>query len=223
MAADAGSRTAAYVDRVTTRVWPFFREYWLDGLIILLAVAGALEIATSEGEHGAPTLPIALGILVELGLTLVLLLRRQFPFAAPASMLIAAAAVSFVDGRFIPFTFAGFLAALTACFLLGMLEERRQALIGLGLSLGALAIIIVNDPAPTGVDAAIIPIVFIMIWLFGFGLGRKLESVKEAEERAWRTVNAQEGGGRNSGSGRKTSRSEAAKKGWETRRKRASR
>ena len=29
------------------------------------------------------------------------------------------------------FTFSGFLAALTACFLLGMLDYRRQALIGL--------------------------------------------------------------------------------------------
>jgi plasmid stabilization system protein ParE len=46
-------------------------------------------------------------------------------------------------------------------------------------------------------------------------------SKKEAEERAWRTVNAHEGGGKASGSGRKTSRSEAAKKGWETRRKKA--
>jgi plasmid stabilization system protein ParE len=46
-------------------------------------------------------------------------------------------------------------------------------------------------------------------------------SRNEAEERAWRTVNAHEGGGKNSGAGRKTSRSEAAKKGWETRRKRA--
>ena len=43
----------------------------------------------------------------------------------------------------------------------------------------------------------------------------------EAERRAWATVNKQEGGGRSSGSGRKTSRSEAAKKGWETRRKHA--
>ena len=48
------------------------------------------------------------------------------------------------------------------------------------------------------------------------GVGRK-----EAEERAWRTVNAHEGGGKESGSGRRTSRSEAAKKGWETRRKKA--
>jgi plasmid stabilization system protein ParE len=43
---------------------------------------------------------------------------------------------------------------------------------------------------------------------------------KEAEERAWRTVNKQDKGGKNDGSGRSTSRSAAAKKGWETRRRR---
>ena len=40
----------------------------------------------------------------------------------------------------------------------------------------------------------------------------------EAERRAWATVNKQEGGGKESGSGRSTSRSESAKKGWQTRR-----
>lgn len=44
---------------------------------------------------------------------------------------------------------------------------------------------------------------------------------KEAEERAWRTVNARSGGGTESGSGRSTDRSAAAKKGWATRRKNA--
>jgi plasmid stabilization system protein ParE len=44
-------------------------------------------------------------------------------------------------------------------------------------------------------------------------------SKKEAEERAWRTVNAQDKGGKNDGSGRSRSRSAAAKKGWETRRR----
>ena len=43
---------------------------------------------------------------------------------------------------------------------------------------------------------------------------------KEAEERAWRTVNKQDKGGKNDGSGRSSSRSAAAKKGWETRRRR---
>jgi len=50
-------------------------------------------------------------------------------------------------------------------------------------------------------------------------------SKKEAESRAWATVNKESGGGKKSGSGRKKSsesdakRSAAAKKGWETRRK----
>jgi plasmid stabilization system protein ParE len=44
-------------------------------------------------------------------------------------------------------------------------------------------------------------------------------SKKEAEERAWRTVNKQDKGGRNAGHGRSRSRSEAAKKGRETRRR----
>ena len=45
-------------------------------------------------------------------------------------------------------------------------------------------------------------------------------SKKEAEERAWRTVNKQDKGGKNDGAGRSSSRSAAAKKGWETRRRR---
>jgi plasmid stabilization system protein ParE len=44
-------------------------------------------------------------------------------------------------------------------------------------------------------------------------------SKKEAESRAWATVNKQDKGGKNDGSGRSRSRSAAAKKGWETRRR----
>lgn len=184
--ADAKPASRAYLDRMTARVWPLFREYWFDALIVVVALSGALEIATSEGEPGAPTMPLAVGGALALAITLVLLLRRRFPLAAPASMLIAGAAVSFVDGRYFPFTFAGFLTALTACFLLGMLDDRRQARIGLGLAFAALAVIIVNDPAPVGADGVIIPIILLMVWLFGSGLGRKLEEAREAEERAAR-------------------------------------
>ena len=45
-------------------------------------------------------------------------------------------------------------------------------------------------------------------------------SKKEAESRAWATVNKQDKGGKNDGAGRGRSRSAAAKKGWETRRRR---
>ena len=51
------------------------------------------------------------------------------------------------------------------------------------------------------------------------GYEKRGVSKKEAEERAWRTVNAQDKGGKNDGSGRARSRSAAAKKGWETRRR----
>jgi signal transduction histidine kinase len=171
---------------MTTRVWRLIREYWPDAFIVALAVAGALEIAASGDDPNAPTMPIPVAVAVEMALTLVLLVRRRFPFAAPASMIIGASAISFVDGRFIPFTFSAFLTVLAACFLLGMLEERRQALIGLALALAGLAVIIVNDPAPAGADAVIIPIIFVMVWLFGLGLGRKLEEARAAEERAAR-------------------------------------
>ena len=50
------------------------------------------------------------------------------------------------------------------------------------------------------------------------GYEKKGVSHREAEHRAWATVNKQDHGGKNSGHGRKSSRSEAAKKGWETRR-----
>lgn len=53
------------------------------------------------------------------------------------------------------------------------------------------------------------------------GYEKRGVSAKEAERRAWATVNKQDGGGKEAGSGRSRSRSEAAKKGWETRRKRA--
>ena len=52
------------------------------------------------------------------------------------------------------------------------------------------------------------------------GYEKRGVSKKEAEERAWRTVNKQDKGGKNDGGGRSSSRSAAAKKGWETRRRR---
>ena len=52
-------------------------------------------------------------------------------------------------------------------------------------------------------------------------------SPDEAKQRAWATVNKQDGGGKQSGSGRgrpasadRADRSESARKGWATRRKR---
>ena len=187
MAADAKSRSAAYVERMKRRaIWPYVREYWFDVLIVAGAIAGAIEIAVGRNSPDAPDLPLALSMAVEAGLTLILLGRRRFPFAAPAGMLVAGTALSFVDGRLIPYSFAGFIAAIAAAFLLGSLADRRQAFIGLAITFAALVVIVGNDPERSAGDFIFIPLVFGIAWLTGYGLTRRLEQAHAAEGRARR-------------------------------------
>jgi signal transduction histidine kinase len=186
MAADAESSGQNYVDRMKRTVWPLIREYWFDGLIVVGAAAGAVEIAVGRNSPDAPDLPLAVSMALEAALTLILLARRRFPFGAPVGMLVAGTAISFVDGRLIPYSFAGFLSALAASFLLGTLAERRQALVGLAIAFAALVVIVGNDPEGAAGDFFFIPLVFAVVWLAGFGLTRKMEQAQAAEERARR-------------------------------------
>jgi signal transduction histidine kinase len=183
MAADAESSGQNYVDRMKRTVWPLIREYWFDGLIVVGAAAGAVEIAVGRNSPDAPDLPLAVSMALEAALTLILLARRRFPFGAPVGMLVAGTAISFVDGRLIPYSFAGFLAALASSFLLGTLAERRQALVGLAIAFAALVVIVGNDPEGAPGDFFFIPLVFAVVWLAGFGLTRKMEQAQAAEER----------------------------------------
>jgi signal transduction histidine kinase len=165
---------------------PWLRRYWFDALVVFAAISGVVEIVIGRNDSDAPDLPLALSIPIEAALTLVLLARHRFPFAAPAGMLVAGAALSFIDGRLIPYTAASFLSALAACFLLGLLSERRQALIGIGIANAAVLIIVGNDPEAAGGDYVFIPLLFTAVWLCALGFGRKLEQAREAEERAAR-------------------------------------
>ncbi len=192
MAADAKSRSGAYVDRMRTRLWPLVREYWFDGLVVAAAIGGALELVLSQDAADAPDLPLAVSVVLEAALTLTLLARRRYPFAAPAGMLVAGAALSFWEAPLVVFTFAGFVTALAAAFLLGMLEDRRQAFVGLLITIGALLIIIWNDPNRESGDLFFSPLLFLTVWLCGFGLSRRLERAREAEERAARLEQARE-------------------------------
>jgi signal transduction histidine kinase len=165
-------------------VWPLVQRYWFDALVVVAAVAGALEVISQRDASDAPTTPLALTVIIEVGLTLVLLARRRFPFAAPAGMFVGAAAVSFWDGRLVTLTLASFLTALAACFLLGLLEERRQALLGLAIADVGVFIVFWNDPDRVSGDLVFSPMLFTIVWLFAFGLSRKLEQARMAEERA---------------------------------------
>lgn len=169
-----------------TRYLPLLRHYWFDVLIVVGAIGGVIEVVVGRGDSDAPDLPLALTVPLEAALTLMLLARRRFPFAAPAGMLMAGAALSFVDGRLIPYTAASFVSAIAAVFLLGILVDRRQAVFGLAIANAALLIIVGNDPESATGDYIFLPLLFSAIWLSSFGFGRKLEQAREAEERAAR-------------------------------------
>jgi signal transduction histidine kinase len=171
---------------VKRKVWPVVQRYWFDALVVIAAIGGAAEIIARRDATDAPTSPLLVAVIVEAALTLVLLGRRWFPFGAPVSAFVAAAGVSFWGGALVTYTLAGFLTALAAAFLIGLLEDRRQALVGLIVMLAAIPIVVWNDPDAGGGDFIFTPLLFSITWLFAFGIGRKLERARFAEERAAR-------------------------------------
>jgi signal transduction histidine kinase len=186
MAADARSMSRNYLDGVKRKVSPVVQRYWFDALVVIAAIGGAAEIIARRDATDAPTSPLLVAVIVEAALTLVLLGRRWFPFGAPVSAFVAAAGVSFWGGALVTYTLAGFLTALAAAFLIGLLEDRRQALVGLIVMLAAIPIVVWNDPDAGGGDFIFTPLLFSITWLFAFGIGRKLERARFAEERAAR-------------------------------------
>jgi signal transduction histidine kinase len=171
-----------YVHRVS-RVWSLARAYGLDGLIVLGALASALEVALSDDPQELSTSPwfaapaIALVVLVLVG-------RRRFPFAAPASVWVLAAALSFVDGRLVPLTASASIAGFAAAFLLGNLRDAGQARIGFAIVLGGIAIVIYNDPTHDTGDLIFTPLLYAIGWLAGFAMRERAEQAEAAEARA---------------------------------------
>jgi signal transduction histidine kinase len=171
-----------YVHRVS-RVWSLARTYGLDGVIVVGALASALEVALSDDPQelrtsawfAAPA--IALVVLVLLG-------RRRFPFAAPASVWVLAAALSFVDGRLVPFTASASIAGFAAAFLLGNLRDAGQARIGFAIVLSGIAIVIYNDPTHDTGDLIFTPLLYAIGWLAGFAMRERAEQAEAAEGRA---------------------------------------
>jgi signal transduction histidine kinase len=172
-----------YVQGVS-RVWSLVRAYGLDVLIVIAAVESALEVALRHDPVGEPrTTPwfavpaIALVVLLLLG-------RRRFRFAAPASVWLLAAALSFVDGRLVPFTASAVVAGFAAAFLLGNLRDSVQARIGLAIALSGAAIVVYNDPSHAAGELIFTPLLFAIGWLAGFAMRERAEQAEAAEARA---------------------------------------
>jgi signal transduction histidine kinase len=167
-----------------SRIWPLARRYAFDVLIVLAALAGVVDVALRDDASEAPRTTHWVVIPAIALVVLPLLLRRRFPFAAPASVWLVAAAVSFVDGRLIVFAVSASVAGMAAAFLLGNLDDAFQARVGLVIVLCAAAIIVYNDPVRSPADFLFVPALFGIGWLAGYALRERAAQARAAEARA---------------------------------------
>lgn len=172
-----------YVRRVR-RLWFFARRYGFDALILLVAIGGALDVALRDDAAREPRTTHWLVVPAIALVVLPLLCRRRYPFAAPASVWLVAAAVSFIDGRLIVFTVGASVAGIAAAFLLGNLGDAVQARVGLVVVLCGALIIIYNDPNHSPGDYLFTPVLFAIGWLAGYALRERAAQADAAEERA---------------------------------------
>jgi signal transduction histidine kinase len=173
------------------RVVTLLKRYLFDAIVVLAAAGGVLEAVLRRHEEAAPE-RLWLSIVVQLALTLPLLARRRLGFPLLAAMFLFAAAISFVDGQLVPFTFPTFLAVITMCFLLGMLDDRRQAAAGIAIAVGAALVVAANEPGGASEDLFAIPIFFVVSWIAGLALGHQLREMRSVQARAQRAERERE-------------------------------
>ncbi len=188
---EAGRRIVEYL-RIVKSFLRLARRYWLDAHVLLglgFALAGAV---IGQGKTDGPTGPLWFDLLAILAILTPLFARRRFPFGAPATVGVAVVLTSFVDERLVPFDFIIFLASCAAVFLIGLIRERAQAVAGLVLAWGVVAVVAYRDPLGN-LDGFIAPsVIFGIIWTIAFALGRKFEEADEARERAARAERGRE-------------------------------
>ena len=169
---------------MTDRAWPFLRQNWFSVLAVVGALAAATELITRQSASDAPTTSLWITVPLVVMITLPLVWWRRFPFGAPATVFVIGAVESFVDGHLVTFTGATFFSVLSATFLFGILGDRRQAVAGLGIALAAAGVVVINHPTQSWGDFFGIALLFSVVWMSAFAIGRKLEQAAAAQERA---------------------------------------
>jgi signal transduction histidine kinase len=160
------------------------RSYALDALIVIGAIEAALEVGLRHDALQAPRSSPWFAVPAVAILVLTLLGRRRFGFAAPVSLWLLAATLSFVDGRLVVFTVSVYAAGMAAALLLGNNPNAVQARIGLAITLGGAAIIVYNDPDHGAGEYIFVPVLFAIAWLAGYAMRERAEQAEAAEERA---------------------------------------
>jgi signal transduction histidine kinase len=169
---------------LVTRLASLARKHWFDLLIAIAVLEGALEVAFRHDALREPRSSAWFAVPAIALVVLPLAARRRYPFAAPVSVWLVGAAVSFIDGRLVLFTASVFLAGAASAFLLGNLRDDVQGRLGLAVVLSSAAIVVYNDPNHAFGDLIFIPLLFAMVRVAGFALRERPARAEAAEHRA---------------------------------------
>ena len=167
------------------RVGVVAREYWFELLIAAMGIACMLELIVWRDYPGAPTTPLWISLPAIALLVGPLFAHRRFPFAAPASYWILAAALTFYDAFLVTFPDSLNVVGIATAFLLGYLRDRRLAFIGLVIVTASIVTVVYNLPGEQPASWLIfIPLRFIAGWVAGYALRERSEQAEAAEARA---------------------------------------
>lgn len=161
-------------------------DHGVDVLIVVAAVWSAVGTATREDDSVPTGAQLWFEVAAIAAMILVLLLRRRFPFAAPASVWLAGVALSFLDGRLVTSQGGVYVAGLGSALLLGNLRSDVQARTGLAIVVGGAAILVYNDPTHRAGNLVFTPVSFAIGWLVGYALRERTLRTEVAEQRAER-------------------------------------
>ena len=169
-----------------SRALALARKYGFDLLVILAAVASAVDVAFKDDAGKAPQTPLWISVPLIAVLILPLLWRRQWPFGAPAAVWLLAAAMSFVDGRLVVSSQGVFAGGMVAAFLLGSLRDGTQARSGLVIVVVSAAILVYRDPNHSPGNLVFVPALFGIVWVAAIALRNRLVESETAEAHALR-------------------------------------
>jgi len=155
----------------------------------VIAVAVVVQVEVWAMPVPGPKLLVVPGTLLA---TLPLLLRRRLPFAAPACVFAALAAMTFADPR----ATAGSPTLAAAVFLafwsLGAHAELRQAAAGLTIGFAAIVVVTERDPGVEYAETGAFFLVGTGVWLAALALQRRGRRAGELETRAARLESERE-------------------------------
>jgi signal transduction histidine kinase len=167
-------------------IWRLAGRFWFDVLILAALGVGLAAAVVDVHKDTGPRGPVWLDVVLVVAAIVPLLARRRFPFGAPVAVPIVVTASSFLDDRLVPDNFAIFLCGCAAVFLMALLPSWRQAIAGLAVIFGTQAVVVRTDPNGGIGDFFFGNLIFGVVWVVGFMLGRKFEEADAAKQRAAR-------------------------------------